>query len=139
MFPSPTGSQASDRAPRQATTRRPDAAQVRATADRQAGVTQVKADVMPELRPGPEPAQADTAQLGEETGAHAQSARRGAAAPESAQARRAAHAAHAGAGEPVRHAEFPARAGMEPPTAADASPRHAIQVEADMDEPEIEL
>jgi hypothetical protein len=32
---------------------------------------------------------------------------------------------------------------MEPPTwqptAADASPQHAIQVEADMDEPEIEL
>ena len=88
---------------------------------------------MPELRPGPEPAQADTAQLEEETGAHAQSARRGAAAPELAEAGRAAHATQAGAGEPVRHAEFPAGAGVEPsawqPPAADVSPECGAQAE----------
>ena len=91
------GSPAAARAPRQATTRGLGAAQVRAGAERQAGVTQVKVGVMPELRPGPERAQADTAQLEEETGAHTQSARRGAVAPELAEARRAAHATQAGA------------------------------------------
>ena len=137
------GSQAATRAPRQATTRGLGAAQIRAGAERQADVTQVKVGVMPELRPGPEPAQADTAQLEEETGAHAQSARRGAAAPEPAEAGRAAHAAQVGAGEPVRRAEFPAAAGVEPsawqPPAADVSPEHGAQADAEMDEPEIEL
>ena len=137
------GSQAAARAPRQATTRGLGAAQVRAGAERQADVTQVKAGVMPELRPGPEPAKADTAQLEEETGAHAQSARRGAAAPELAEARRAAHASQAGAGEPVRRAEFSAGAGVElsawQPPAADVSPECGAQAGAEMDEPEIEL
>ena len=98
---------------------------------------------MPELRPQPEPAEADTAQLEEETGAHTQSARRGAAAPELAQAGRAAHATQAGASEPVQHAEFAVRAGVEPPawqpTAADVSPERGAQAGAEMDEPEIEL
>ena len=80
---------------------------------------------MPELRPGPEPAEADTAQLEDETGAHTQSARRGAAAPELPEAGRTAHATQAGASEPVRHAES-AGAGAEPsawqPPAADVSP-----------------
>jgi hypothetical protein len=137
------GSQAADRAPRQTTTRRPDAAQVRAAADRQAGVTQVKAEVMPELRPGPEPAQAVTAQFEEETGAHAQSTRRGAAAPGPTGAGRAAYATQARAGEPARHAEFPAGAGAEPPAwrppAADISPKCRAQAGAEMNEPEIEL
>ena len=142
---SQSGSQAAAaRAPRQATTRGLGAAQVRAAAERQAGVTQVKAGVMPELRPGPEPAQADTAQLQEEHGAHRQSVRRGAAAPELAEAGQAAHAAQAGAGEPGRYAEFPARAGVEPPAwpqppAADVSQECGAQAGAEMDEPEIEL
>jgi hypothetical protein len=137
------GSQAATRAPRQATTRGLDAAQVRVGADRQADVTQVKVGVMPELRQRPEPAEADTAQLEEETGAHRKSVRRGSAAPELAEAGRAAHAARAGASEPVRHAEFPARAGVEPPAwqppAADVSPECGAQAGAEMDGPEIEL
>ena len=98
---------------------------------------------MPEFRPGPEPAKADTAQLEEEAGAHAQSARRDAAAPELAAARRAAHAPQAGAGEPVRRAEFSAGAGVELSAwqlpAADVSPECGAQAGAEMDEPEIEL
>jgi hypothetical protein len=98
---------------------------------------------MPQLRPGPEPAQADTAQLEQETGAHAQSARRGTAVPEPGDAGRAAHATQTGGGEPVRHAEFPAGAGVEPPAwqppAADISPECVAQAGAEMDEPEIEL
>jgi len=135
------GSQAATGAPRQATTRRLGAAQVRVGAERQADVTQVKADMMPELRPEPEPAEADTAQLEYETDAHAHSARRGAEAPELAEAGRAAYATQAGAGEPVRHAEFPAGTGVEPPAwqppAADASPECGAQVEAEIDELEI--
>ncbi len=135
------GSPAAARAPRQTTTRRPGTAQVRAGTERQPGVTQVKTGVMPE--PRPEPAQPDTAQPEEETGAHTHSARRSAAAPELAGAGRAAHAAQARAGEPVRHAEFPARAGVEPsawqPPAADVSPQCGAQAGAEMDEPEIEL
>jgi hypothetical protein len=137
------GYQAAARAPGRATTRGLEAAQVRAGAERQPDLTQVKAGVMPELRPGLEPSQPDTAQLGEETGTHAQSTRRGAAAAEPTQARRAAHAAQGGAGEPVRHAEFPAGAGVEPPAwrppAADVSPECGAQARAEMDEPEIEL
>ena len=125
-------SQAATRAPRQATTRGLDAAQVRVGADRQADVTQVKAGVMPELQPGPEPAQVDTAPLEEQIDAHAESPRRGAAAPELAEA-----------GEPARHAELQSGAGVEPPAwqppAADVSPEYRAQVEAEMDEPEIEL
>ena len=136
-------SPAAARAPRQATTRGLSAAQVWAGADRQADVTQVKAGVMPELRPGPEPAEADTAQLEEETGAHVQSARCVAAAPELAEAGRAAPAAQAGAGEPVRPAAFPARERVEPPAwrppAADVSPECGAQAGAEVDEPEMEL
>ena len=98
---------------------------------------------MPELQPGPEPAQVDTAPLEEQIDAHVESAQRAAAARELAEAGRAAHAAQAGAGEPVRHAELQAGAGVEPqawqPPAADVSPEYGAQVEAEMDEPEIEL
>jgi hypothetical protein len=138
------GSQAAARAPRQATTRELAAAQVRgrAGAERQAGATHVKADVMPELQPGPEPADADTAQL-EEIDAHVESAQRAAAAREPAEAERAAHVEQAGVGEPVRHAELQAEVGVEPqawqPPAADVPPEYGAQVEAEMDEPEIEL
>ena len=137
------GSQAATRAPKQATTRGLGAAQVRAGAERQPGVTQVKTGLMPEFRPGPEPAEADTAQLEEETGAHAQTARRGAVASQLAKAGRVAHATQAGADEPVRHAEFLARPGVEPsawqPPAADVSRHCGAQAKAQMDEPEIEL
>jgi hypothetical protein len=98
---------------------------------------------MAELRSRPKHAQAATPQLEEETDTHAHSARRGAAAPESAEAGRAAHAAQARAGEPVRHAGFPARARAEPsawqPPSADVSPEYGAQAQAEMDEPEIEL
>ena len=98
---------------------------------------------MAELRPGPERPQADPAQLEEETGANTQSARRGAKAPELAEAGPAALAAQVGAGEPVRRAEFPATARVEPPArqppAVYVSPEHGAQVHAEMDEPEIEL
>jgi hypothetical protein len=118
------GSQATTRAPMRPATRGLGAAQVRAGADRQPGVTQVKPGGIPELRSPPEPAQADPAQLQEETGAQAQST----------QAR---------AGEPVRHAEFLAKARVEPPAwqppAADMSPRCGAQAGAQMDEPEVEL
>ncbi len=133
------GSPAKARAPRQAAARRPSAAQVRAPSERQPGITQVRADGIPEPRPGPKPAQADPAQLEEETGAHAQSARRGAAAPEAVGAGRSANAAQAGAGEPARHAEFPVRAGVAP--SAWQAPAAYISPEcgAQMSEPEIEL
>ena len=137
------GSQAAARAPRRATTRGLGAAQVRAGAERKADVTQVKVGKMPELRPGPEPAKADTAQLEKEIDARAQSTRRGAAVPELAEAGRAAHATQAGPGEPVWRAEFPAGAGVEPsawqPPAADVSRQCGAQARAQMDEPEIEL
>ena len=137
------GSSAATRAPRQARTRRLGAAQVRTGAERQSGVTQVKAGLMPELQPGPEPADADTAQLEEETGAHAQSARRGAAAPALAEAGQAAHVTQSIVGELVRDTGFPAGAGVEPsawqPRAVDASPHCGAQAGAEMDEPEIEL
>ena len=125
------GSQAVTRTPRQATTRELAAVRVRARAERQADVTQVKADVMPELEPGPKPAGVDTAQL-EEIDAHVESAQRAAAARELA-----------GVHEPVRHAELQAEVGVEPqawqPPAADVSPEYEAQVGAEMDEPEIEL
>ena len=86
-------SPAAARAPRQATARQPGAAQVRGGAERQPGVsTRVKAGVMPEPRPEPGPVQAEPAQL-EETGAHAQRARCGAAVPGLAGAGRSARAA----------------------------------------------
>jgi hypothetical protein len=133
------GSQAVTRAPRQVSNRGLGAAQVRAGADRQAGVTQVKADVMPELRSRLEPAQADTAQL-DENGAHAQNARRSAAAPRRAEAGRAVQA---GASERVAHIEAPARAGAEPSAwrspAADVSQEGWVHAQVEMDEPEIEL
>jgi hypothetical protein len=79
---------------------------------------------MPELWPEPEPAQADPAQLEVETGAHAQSAQ-------------------VKVGEPVRHAEFPAKVKLESPAwqapAADISLQCGAQGEARMGEPEIEL
>jgi hypothetical protein len=66
-----------------------------------------------------------------------------AAAPELAKAGRAAYAAQAGGGEPVRHAEFPAGAAAKlpawQPTAADVSPEYGARVQAEIDEPEIEL
>ena len=137
------GSQAATRAPRKATTRRLGAAQIQAGTEPWAGVAQVKTGVMPELRPGPEPAQADTAQFEEETGAHTQSARRSAAAPESAEAGRAAHAAQVRVGEPGQRTEFPTRAGAAPSAwqlpAADVSPQCGAQAGAETDEPEIEL
>jgi hypothetical protein len=137
------GSPAAARAPRQATTRGLGAAQVRAGAERHADATQVKADLMLELRPGPEPAQADAAQLEEKIDTRAPSARRGAAVPELAEAGRAAHATQAAVGEPVQHAEFPAGAAVEPsawqPPAPDVSPECRAQAEAETDEPEIEL
>jgi hypothetical protein len=136
-------SPAATRAPRQATIRGLGAAQVRAGADRQAGITQAKPGMRPELRPGSEPAQADPARLEADTGAHAQSARRGVAAPGPAEAGWAAHAAQAGPGEPARHAGFPARARVEPPAwlspAADISLERGPQAGAEMGEPEIEL
>ena len=98
---------------------------------------------MPDLQPAPEPTEADTAQLENETGAHAESAQRGASARGLAGPGRAAHAGQAEAGEPVRHAERQAEAGAEPPSwhrpAADVSPESGAQAEAGMDEPEIEL
>ena len=122
------GSPAATRAPSQAATRGLGLAQVRAGADQKADVTQVKADVMAELRSRPQPAQAATAQLEEETDTHAHSARRGAGVGE---AGRAAHAAQARAGEPVRHAGFPARARAElstwQPPSADVSPEYGAQ------------
>jgi hypothetical protein len=136
------GSQAAAHAPRQAATRRLGAAQVRAGAEQQADVTQVKVGMMPEPRSGPEPAQGDTAQLEQEIDVRAQSTRRGVAAWR-AQARRAAHATQAGPGEPVRRAESPAGPGVEPsawqPPAADVSRHCGAQAKAQMDEPEIEL
>jgi len=136
------GSQAAVRAPRQATTRRLGAAQVRAGAEQQADVTQVKVGMMPEPRSGPEPAQGDTAQLEQEIDVRAQSTRRGVAAWR-AQARRAAHATQAGPGEPVWRTESPAGPGVEPsawqPPAADVSRHCGAQAKAQMDEPEIEL
>ena len=129
------GSQAATRTPRQTTTRELAAAQVRAGAERQADVTQVKADVMPELQPGPEPAEVDTAQLRGDRRARGERAarRRGAAAG----------GEQAGVHEPVRHAELQAEVGVEPqawqPPAADVSPEYEAQVGAEMDEPEIEL
>jgi len=126
------GSPATARAPRQATTRGLAAAQVQPEAERQADVVQVKAAVMPELRPGPEPAEANTAQLEAEPGAYARGTRHGAAAPEVAEADQAAHATQAEPG-----------AGLEPsawqPPAADVSPEWGAQAEAETDEPEIEL
>ena len=137
------GSQAATHAPRRATTRGLGPAQIRAGAERKPDVTQVKVGEMPELRPGAEPAKADTAQLEEETDARAQSARRGAAIQEFTEAGRAAHTAQAGANEPVWRAEFPAGAGVEPsawqPPAADFSRRCGAQAGAQIDEPEIEL
>jgi hypothetical protein len=137
------GVPAAARAPRQATTGSPGAAQFRAGAEQQPGATQVKTGVMPQPRSGPEPAQADTARLEGGTGAHAQSTCRAAAAPELAGAGRAADAAQARADEPVRDAQFPATARAEPPArqppAAYVSPKHGAQVHAEMDEPEIEL
>jgi hypothetical protein len=134
------GSPAATRAPRHAITRGLGAAQVRAGAQQQADVTQAKIGEMPELRPGPEPAKADTAQLKEETDARAQSACRGAATREFTEAGRAAQA---GASEPVWRAEFPAGAGVGPsawqPPAADLSRRCGAQAGAQIDEPEIEL
>ena len=125
------GSQAATRTPRQTTTRELAAARVRARAERQADVTQVKAGVMPELEPGPKHAEVDTAQL-EEIDAHVESAQRPAAARE-----------QAGVHEPVRHAELQAEVGVEPqawqPPAADVSPEYEAQTGAEMDEPEIEL
>ena len=86
---------------------------------------------MPELEPGPKPAEVDTAQL-EEIDAHVESAQRPAAARE-----------QAGVHEPVRHAELQAEVGVEPqawqPPAADVSPEYEAQTGAEMDEPEIEL
>jgi hypothetical protein len=103
----------------------------RPEAERQADVTQAQAEVMPQLWPGPEPAQADTVQLEEEIAPHAQSARFGAATPELAEA-----------GGPARHAELQAEAGVEPsawqPPAAEASPECGVQAAAEADEPEIE-
>ena len=126
------GSPAATRAPRQATTRGLAAAQIQPEAKRQADVVQVKAAVMPELRPGPEPAEANTAQLEAESGAYARGTRHGAAAPEVAEADQAAHATQAEPG-----------AGLEPsawqPPAADVSPEWGAQAEAETDEPEIEL
>jgi len=139
------GSQAATRAPGQTTTRALAAAQVRgrAEAERQAGVAQVTAGVMPELQPGPELAEVDTAPLEEEIDAHVESAQRAAAARQLAEAERAAHVEQAGVDEPVRHAELQAGAGVEPqawqPPAADVSPEYGAQVGAEMDEPEIEL
>jgi hypothetical protein len=137
------GSPASARGPRQATTHGLGASQVRPVAEPQAGLTQVKTGMTSERWLGPEPAQADTAQLEEETGTHAPSAPPCAAPPELAGARQAAHAVQAGASEPVRPAEFPAQAAMAPPTwqpsADDVSPQCGAQVEAEVDEPEIEL
>jgi hypothetical protein len=140
------GPQPATRTPRQATTREPGPAQVRPRAETQrqaADVAQVKADVMPDLQPAPEPMQADTAQLENETGAHAESAQRGASAQGPAGPGRAAHAGRAEAGQPVRHAGRQAEAGAEPPSwhrpAADVSPEYGAQAEAGMDEPEIEL
>jgi hypothetical protein len=108
-----------------------------------ASITQAKSGVMPELRPGPEPAQADTAQLDEETSVHMHRACRGSAEPELAEAGRTAHGAQAGASELVRHAELPVRTRVEPsawqPTAADVSPQCGAQAEAEMDERGIEL
>jgi hypothetical protein len=96
-----------------------------------------------EFRPGPERPQADPAQLEETTGPNIQSARRGAKAPEVAEAGPAALAAQVGAGEPVRRAEFPATVRVEPPAwkppAVYVSPKYGAQVHAEMDEPEIEL
>jgi hypothetical protein len=98
---------------------------------------------MPELWPGLEPAQADTTQHKEETGAHAQSARRGDAAPEPTEAGRAAQATQAGADESVRHAAFLAGAGVKPPAwqlpAADVSPQCGAQAGTEINEMEIEL
>lgn len=95
-----------------------------AASERQLGVTDVQADVLPQLWPEPEPAQADPAQLEEEAGAHAQSA-------------------DVKVGEPVRHGEFPAEVKVEPPAgqppAADISLQCGAQAEARVGEPEIEL
>jgi hypothetical protein len=134
------GSQPTAPAPRQAATGDLDAAQLRTRAERQPGLTQAQADAMPGARPGP--AEADPAQLEEGTGAHTQSARRGAAAREPVQDGRAANVAQAGTGEPVRPAGFPTRAGVESawqPPAAIVSPHYGAQTGAEMGEPEIEL
>ena len=118
------GSQATTRAPMRPATRGLGAVQVRARAERQPGVTEVQADVMPELWPEPESAQADPAWLEEETGAHAQNAQ-------------------VKVREPVRNAEFPAKVKVESsawrPPAADISLQCGAQAEARMGEPEIEL
>jgi hypothetical protein len=138
-------SQAPTRTPGHTTTREPGPAQVRPRAgtQRHADVAQVKADVTPKLQPGPEPTQADTAQLENETGAHAETAQRGASAQGPTGAGRAAHTGQAEADEPVRHAERQAEAGVEPPPghrpAADVSPEYGAQAEAEMGEPEAGL
>ena len=137
------GSPAATHTPREATTRRRGAAPNRAGVERQDNGIQAKVSVVAELRPGPERPQADPAQLEEETGANTQSARRGAKAPEPAEAGPVALAAQVGVGEPVRRAEFPATARVEPPARQSPtvyiSPEHGAQVHAEMDEPEIEL
>ena len=108
----------------------------------EAGITQVEADVMPKPQLGSEPAEVSRAQIEEEIDAHVEGTQRGAAAQELAEAEWAALIEQAEAGEPLRHAELQAEAGAEPQAwrqpAADVSSEYGMQIEADMNEPEIE-